>query len=100
MPPSEIGIDAERSIGELDRYTRVVLRMARRNSGVSLDAAAAAAGCSASTLRRIEMGKAPLYFDQLLRLAAVYHLSLDELEARARHIAASAWLRAVTRTAR
>ena len=71
--------------GEVDRAVRVVLRELRCGAGLTLKAAAAAAGWTPQRLRRLEQSSGPLYFDQVLTLAEVYDVSVTDLVKRARN---------------
>ncbi|MCO1656428.1 helix-turn-helix domain-containing protein [Pseudonocardia humida] len=65
--------------GELDGLVRNRLRALRVAQGWSLDALAARAGISPSTLSRIETGQRRLALDQLVTLARALDTSLDQL---------------------
>lgn len=65
--------------GELDSLVRKRLRALRVAQGWSLDALAARARLSPSTLSRIETGRRRLALDQLVTLARALNTSLDQL---------------------
>lgn len=65
--------------GELDGLVRKRLRALRVAQGLSLDALAARARLSPSTLSRIETGQRRLALDQLVTLARALDTSLDQL---------------------
>jgi transcriptional regulator with XRE-family HTH domain len=65
--------------GELDGLVRKRLRALRVAQGWSLDALAARARLSPSTLSRIETGQRRLALDQLVALARALDTSLDQL---------------------
>jgi transcriptional regulator with XRE-family HTH domain len=65
--------------GELDGLVRKRLRALRVAQGWSLDALAARARLSPSTLSRIETGQRRLALDQLVTLARALDTSLDQL---------------------
>ncbi|WP_232662751.1 helix-turn-helix domain-containing protein [Pseudonocardia sp. TRM90224] len=65
--------------GELDSLVRKRIRALRVAQGWSLDALAARARISPSTLSRIETGQRRLALDQLVTLARALDTSLDQL---------------------
>ena len=69
----------EQDDGELDGLVRKRVRALRVAQGLSLDALAARARISPSTLSRIENGQRRLALDQLVVLARALDTSLDEL---------------------
>lgn len=64
---------------EIERVVRARLRTLRTTLGLSLDALAARADLSPSTISRIETGKRAISLDVLLPLAAALQVDLDTL---------------------
>lgn len=73
------------------------LQIARLKSGTSKTDAAKALGVSERTLRNWENGTAMLGFDQALRLADLYGLSIGELAGDREHFVVLDTIRELTR---
>ena len=74
----------------LDQQVRIALRAAREEAGMSLGRAALAAGLTTRRLQSLEESGTPLYFDEVLRLAGVYGVSIGQTgQPAVRHEASS-----------
>jgi transcriptional regulator with XRE-family HTH domain len=67
------------NLEEIEQVVRTRLRSLRNTLGLSLDALAARANLSASTISRIETGKRTISLDVLLPLAGALQVDLDSL---------------------